>query len=295
MKFKFRLATLLRWRGDPRRAAELALAEAYRVDELLRLDINREFGDIAFEAPSAGPYFVYYLPNVGAGRSNYPKVTYPEPEATADEPGWRATGCGQPTCAARAWASLPAAAVVEIQAIDQLNSFFPMQVIATNAEMADLLAAKRPTAAFLVFAEDRSNPIKMTDDLPLRWVRRGAERAVHRRGAARRVLRVPAWRLRRASGGRRRARGVRRADAEGRRIASRRRRFKCFNTGGVDSAAQPFTRAVRVPQGKVQPSGAASMVPETAPAGDYTGTLRVAPRGLARDDDPVHVDGVRRP
>jgi hypothetical protein len=69
--------------------------------------------------------------------------------------------------------NMPAATVVEFQAIDPLHSFFPMQVAAAKAETADLVA-RQPAAPFLVFAEDRTRPIKMPTDLPLRWVRRGA-------------------------------------------------------------------------------------------------------------------------
>jgi len=42
------------------------------------IEINREFGDIAFE-PASGPgtYYIYYLPYVVGGRTNYPQITYP--------------------------------------------------------------------------------------------------------------------------------------------------------------------------------------------------------------------------
>ncbi len=42
-----------------------------------RIRIGRESGDLVFEAPSAGDYYVYYLPNIGAGRSNYPDGDVP--------------------------------------------------------------------------------------------------------------------------------------------------------------------------------------------------------------------------
>jgi hypothetical protein len=55
-----------------------------RILNVERIRVTRESGDLVFEAPSAGDYYVYYLPNTGAGRSNYPTVTYPAPQATAD-------------------------------------------------------------------------------------------------------------------------------------------------------------------------------------------------------------------
>ncbi len=40
------------------------------------------------------------------------------------------------------------------------------------------------TLAYLVFPEDRRFPIRMTDELPLRWVKAGPGKEFQRRGAA---------------------------------------------------------------------------------------------------------------
>ncbi|KKK61716.1 hypothetical protein LCGC14_3011530, partial [marine sediment metagenome] len=45
-----------------------------------------------------------------------------------------------------------------LQAVDEFNSFYPMEVIAT-AEEVDQLIAKYPEEAFLLFPEDRKFPI----------------------------------------------------------------------------------------------------------------------------------------
>ena len=255
-----------------------------RVLNVARLDVNREFGDIAFEAPSAGAYFVYYLPNVGAGRSNYPKVTYPEPESTADD-RWLARHKLQPAdLASRAWASLPAAAVTEFQAIDQLSSFFPMEVVATKAEVAELLA-RRSDDAFLAFAEDRANSIKMTDDLPLRWIRRGP--AAPFVGEAQRgeyyAFQVGVFAARQAADNVRVTPGALKRKGGGSVSAAA---FNCINTDGVDSAAKPFTRTVNVAQGRVQAIWCGVMVPEAAQAGEYAGTIAVTAEKSGRVEIP---------
>ncbi len=144
-----------------------------RILNVERIRIGRESGDLVFEAPSAGEYYVYYLPNSGTGRSNYPTVTYPAPQATADLAWLKSHGLDARDAASWTPGPLPVAAVVEIQSIDPLHSFFPMQVVATRAEVA-ALESQQPAAPFFVFAEDRTRPIKMASDLPLRWVRRGA-------------------------------------------------------------------------------------------------------------------------
>ena len=56
--------------------------------------------------------------------------------------------------------------------MDSLNSFFPMEVTAAADEVARLVAA-HPGRPFLVFPEDRRNPIRMFDQLPLRGTDRG--------------------------------------------------------------------------------------------------------------------------
>ncbi len=258
-----------------------------RVMNVARLDITRESGDVAFEAPTAGEYYVYYLPNVMTGR-NYPKVVYPTPEATADEHWLVRNGLGAAELARQAWRGLPRAAVVEMQAIDTLNSFFPMEVIATRAEMDDL-AAKHPGAPYLVFPEDRTNPIKMTDDLPVKWIRSGP--AAPFTGEAMRgeyyafqfgvfAMRAPAEDLRVAFGRLERKGG-------GAIAASA---FRCTNLGGVDSAARRFTRTVRVDQGKVQALWCGVQVPAGAAPGSYTGVVTVSARGNAKTPVRVTLD-----
>jgi len=257
-----------------------------RVLNVFRQFITREEGILVFQAPSAGDYYVYYMPNVGSGRSNYPKVTYPEPEATADERWLAKNHLGAAGSPAVLDLILPAATVVEFQAIDQLNSFFPMEVIATKAEMAALDAAdtKRP---YLVFAEDRTNPIKMIDDLPLRWIRRGP--AAPFSGDAMRgefyAFQVGVYALRSAVDDVRvRFEPLRRKSGGGTIASSG---FKCVNTDGVDSAARPFTRTVNVEKGKVQAIWCGVQVPEAAAPGEYAGTLSVTVRGAAPTPVPI--------
>ena len=109
----------------------------------------------------------------GTGRANYPTVTT-RPRNRRPIPAWlKKHGLDGRNAGTWTPGSMPAASVVEFQAIEPLHSFFPMQVVATQDEVAGLLA-RQPAAPFFVFAEDRTRPIKMASDLPLRWVRRGA-------------------------------------------------------------------------------------------------------------------------
>lgn len=126
--------------------------------------INRESGEVVFEPTSGkGTYFVYYMPYKNEGRSNYPRGIYLKPENTASSAWLNSLG-----------ANIPAATVKEFQSIDAFNSFYPMEVIATKNE-TDALIAKHKNEAFLVFPEDRLNSIRMTKDLPQRWIELGPQ------------------------------------------------------------------------------------------------------------------------
>ena len=253
-----------------------------RVANVLRVSITREVGDLVFQPTSGkGRYYVYYLPDIGSGRSNYPKVVYPEPEQTA-KADWLARyallASSTGTDVAKL-PSLPAARVVEFQAIDEFNSFFPMEVIATAAEVRALVA-RHPSVAYLVFPEDRRFPIRMADDLPQRWIRPGANAPF--RGTADRgefyafqvgvfAARAPVDRLdaqfsdlRATSGG-----GVIPASA-----------FRCTNLAGRDWTGRAFTKTVSVPLGKVQALWFGVQVPERAAPGEYRGEVTIAPSGL---------------
>ena len=153
-----------------------------RVANVLRIDINREFGWLLFEPPTApGDYHVYYMPFRNEGSWYFPTAKYLPPTETREA---RVVGGGQdarrPLQRGEA-SAMPTATAVKIEAINEFHRFDPMEVIATAQEMQQLLAANadRP---YLLFAEDRKYPIRMTDDLP---------RAGSRPGRASRSRAVP--------------------------------------------------------------------------------------------------------
>ena len=140
-------------------------ATGKQVTNVCRFTVNREKGEIAFQPQTVpGTYYIYYLKNVMSGSRYYPTVDYPPFENTAS-PEWmkknKLSGKKAP--------SLPAAKVVQFQAIDQLNSFYPMEVIATAAETARLLK-EHPSGKYILFTEDRKYPIRMTTDIPYKWI-----------------------------------------------------------------------------------------------------------------------------
>lgn len=120
--------------------------------------ISQESGTIWFEPTSgAGKYYVYYMPYKVTARSNYPKAVYLPQQNTASTAWLAKTAKAAP------------ATLLYLEAVNAMNSFYPMEVIATKAEVAALNKSRKP---YLVFTEDRQHPIKMTHYLPQRWVKR---------------------------------------------------------------------------------------------------------------------------
>ena len=144
-----------------------------RVTNLLRIAVSGSCGDIVFQAQKPGTYYLYYLPCISRGK-NYPTASYQPLENQADS-AWLASNRLSADKASLLTAdSFPHATVVELQAIDQFDSFYPMEVTATAEEKSRLIAAK-PERPFLLFPEDRSNPIRMTDHLPQKWIADGTK------------------------------------------------------------------------------------------------------------------------
>lgn len=251
-------------------------ATGKRITNVTRFTINRERGEIVFQpATVPGDYYIYYLPNVRSGSRYYPTVQYPPFESTAD-PGWlkknKLTGAKAP--------SLPAAKLVQYQAIDAFNSFYPMEIIATQAEKEAMLQTC-PGQNYILFTEDRRYPIRMTTDLPCKWV---AE-ARHDRfdGVADKgeyyVFQIGVWAAREAIEGLQVDYTALTNQATGQQIPAS--SFTCFNTGGIDVTGTVFEKECAVAKGRVQPLWVGVEVPEQLSAGLYEGLVTVSAKNEA--------------
>ncbi|HTN37710.1 MAG TPA: glycoside hydrolase domain-containing protein [Arachidicoccus sp.] len=127
-------------------------------------NITRESGTIYFE-PSSGPgtYYIYYMPYHLKG-TYYPSTHYFSVVNSASQK-WLSQ-----ITSLKSGAN---AKVIGLESIDDFNRFDPMEVIATQAE-TKALQLKNKESDFVVFPEDRMHPIRMTADLPLRWIKKGA-------------------------------------------------------------------------------------------------------------------------
>jgi Family of unknown function (DUF6067) len=98
--------------------------------------ITRESGELFFEPVSgAGDYYVYYMPYRNEGRSNYPKGVYLRPDTTASADWLSALSNSAAGRGTADTVAIPVnCRVTGLQSIDDFNSFYPMELIATAKE-----------------------------------------------------------------------------------------------------------------------------------------------------------------
>ncbi len=230
--------------------------------------ITRESGEVVFEPTSgAGTYFVYYMPYKNEGRSNYPRGIYLKSEDTAS-PAWL-NSLG---------ANIPAATVKEFQSIDAFNSFYPMEVIATKYE-TDALISKHKNESLLVFPEDRLNSIRMTKDLPQRWIALGPQSkytASTLRGENF-SFQLGIYALQNLDDVKVTFSDLK--SATGKKIPAS--ALFCINTGGTAYDGSPLTKTVSVATGTIQALWCGIDVPVSASAAVYTGKATISINGKA--------------
>ncbi|HOY58502.1 MAG TPA: DUF6067 family protein, partial [Verrucomicrobiota bacterium] len=134
-----------------------------RIENVLRVNIQRQFGDLLFQPLTVpGECLVYYMPYRTEGSAYFPATVYLPPSNTA-QPAW-AAACRPLAERLRAGdtSGLEPARVLEFQAINTFHRFDPMEIVASPQETQTLVAA-HPGSPYLLFPEDRRHPIRMTD------------------------------------------------------------------------------------------------------------------------------------
>jgi hypothetical protein len=267
---------------DPERKQILVFdaASGRGITNVARLHLDRYEGTLAFQPQTApGDYYIYYLPfTPQPGWGSYEK-DYLRPKESDSEP--------------KAWLprntdALPRATVVRLEARTDFDSFYPMEVVATPEETTGLLERSAAFMAqrrddwgvlqsegrapeplpYLLFPEDRRFPIRMTDELPLRWVKSGPGTLF--RGQAQRnefyVFQIGVW-----------AAQWNLVDTKVEFRGDIAKWLNCFNTAGTNWDGNPFEKVVDVPKGKVQALWMGVDVPRGAKPGEYRATVTIHP------------------
>ena len=246
-------------------------ATGERMTNVCRFTIDRERGEVVFQPQTVpGEYYIYYLKNVMSGSPYYPTVNYPAFENTAS-----ADWVKKNKLSGKKAPALPAAKVVQFQAINELNSFYPMEVIATSNETARLLK-EHPGEKYILFTEDRKFPIRMTTDIPYKWI--ADDRHDFFNGQADKgeyyVFQLGVWAARSNVENLHVDFSALTNKATGEQIPAS--SFTCFNTEGTDVTGTVFEKNCSVDKGKVQALWVGTQLPEHLSAGTYQGTVTVS-------------------
>ena len=173
---------------------------------------------------------------------------------------------------------LPRATFVGLQVIDAFDEFSEMELIATSDEMARLLAAY-PRAPFLLFSQDRLHPIRMSDQLPARWVQEGPGRGLVDEAARGEFFTFQVGVYALATNLEKlvvRFGDLRTSDGKHTIPATA---CRCFNAGGTNWEGGAFQKAISVARGHVQALWFGVQIARDAVPGEYRGSLAIESAG----------------
>lgn len=226
--------------------------------------LNSEKLEMVFEPVSgAGRYYLYYMPYTGKKNVGWWEGAYLKPEQTAEK-DW--------TLIAANTNQASKARVEKIESRTAFDSFFPMEVCATESERTQLI--RDNGAAYLLFPEDRKHPIRMTKDLPQKWIAQGPSKTFS--GKANRneyyAFQIGVF--------------ASRTELKNVRIRSSNPFVTCFNTEGVDARGKSFTKSLVIPKGAVQTCWMGVDIPRDFKAKD----LRFKVEILVDNEPPQWVD-----
>ena len=258
-----------------------------RILNLCLININQEFGDIVFQPQTVpGIYEIYYLPyNSPRGPMDVPQGYLP-PQDTADREWLIRNHLTKEELEKGEWRNLPQGRVLEIQARDEFNSFYPMEVIATQEEIYSLIA-RYQDRDYLIFPEDRKFPIKMFETIPQKWAVEGPKEEFYAeaRPGEYYVFQLGIWAVR--SPIRNLALEYEDLSGAGGKIPAS--AFDCINLSGTDWLGHPFKKTFSLAKGKVRPLWIGIDVPKKA-KGRYEGIIRVKPEGLEETNIKLILD-----
>jgi hypothetical protein len=230
------------------------------------LELNREFGKIVFQAENSGEYYIYYMPYTANTLPWGYTTEYTPPQNTADQ-AWLDS--------MPAIEQLPCAEVLEIQARTEFDRFDPMEVIATADEVKELVENNQ-SRSYLLFPEDRKYSIRMTDDLPLRWIRKGTSTEFYGETQLGEfyVFQMGVFPIK----DRIEDIDISFSDLRSEKDMITADQIRCFNKGGTDWLGRKIIKAVSVDAGKVGALWFGVQIPLDVKAGVYQGTVKLKPK-----------------
>lgn len=227
--------------------------------------------------PMATQYALYYMPYTESGSETGLSLQahYTPHTETADSKWLQSHNLSKSCLSDGSFRSrLPEALSVGLESETPFQSFEPMEVVATEASVAAMVTQHKESVLF--FPTDRSNQIKMLDELPQVWADSGPSRLLA--GTAEKgelfAFQVGVWNNG-PSNLTLLPKNVRWTDLRSGQNTIPANSTRCFNLGGVDYRGLTFEQSANVPAHGVGAMWFGVDVPETLPAGNYTGTITV--------------------
>ena len=237
------------------------------------IENTNQKGHLAFKADAnTNLYYVYYLPHKSTG-GYYPKLTYLK--AKPENNLWLTKKYTNSEIK-----KFPKAQVISEQSINAFNSFYPMEIIATDKEVNNYIDTfKKP---FYVFPEYRERSIKMTDFLPEFWVKNmksvnaltdKVKRGEHYTFQV--GIYSPNDDLLDVK--------TSFTDLTSPSEKISKNNITCFNTSGVDLNGKAFIKNISVKKGKVQALWFGINIPKEVKSADYTTSVIIQPSNKPAD------------
>lgn len=230
--------------------------------------VTADTGKIVFEPVSGkGTYYIYYLPFSNKGSANYPVSVYRKPEYVP----------------AKEWLdkiknsnAIPAALTKRFESVDSFNTFFPMEIKASDAAVKQLLLANA-NKNFLVFPENRLHSIRNKFFLPERWLTisrsKFSDTAARGENFAYQLGVYAIHDLKNVA--------IQFSDLKGASGSISKSKMFCINSSGISYDAKPFKKTINIPAGNIQPLWCGINVPASAAPGIYKGVVTVTSTGNA--------------
>lgn len=243
------------------------------VPEIYRLSVDNERCRIVFgPVGKPGRYYFYYLPYEVQENWGFYDKDYLRPEGSPSEKWVKKTGLGKNVDTSH----YIKARLITFQSRTAFDSFYPMEIIPLSYEKRILIA--KHSENYLVFPEDRKYPIKMKDEIPLRWIEKGPSGKFT--GEAYKneyyVFQIGVY----ASKTYLRNIKILLTDLKSKGNTIPVSSITCFNTGGIGPYGNQFEKRVDLESGKVQPFWIGVDISESTPAGIYRGRFAVQPEGM---------------
>jgi len=242
-----------------------------KIKNFVRLDINPVFGKIIFKPESApAKYFIYYLPYRYRGSKNYPKTEYLQYKKSEPTIWFKKYS----TLKKEEIENLDKAEFLGIESSTPFNEFTQMEKIASFDEINTLIERNKGKD-YLIFPEDREHIIRMFDNIPYRWIKKGPSKSINLKAQRGEYLtfQIGVYSFKKD------LKNVKVAFSplKGEKGIIPSNKITCFNTEGINLKGERFFKRVFLKKGKILPLWLGIDLKDNTKAGIYIGYLIIKP------------------